>query len=207
MNSVTEPSKPPSRISREDVVIALLIAAFAFSVRYLDHRDFANEQFITLVQAQAWLAGNWPVRDYTQYGSILSDGLSALAQRLFGPSPLSELLLCAGAFAVAAGITFWVTTRITGRRTLGVFAALLQIWSAPVLFSYPKLLIYPVLLALGLAYARRQTRTRLILLAGWAVVAFLIRQDQGVYCVIAGFVLVASVNRAAGRAVTIERAT
>src|SRR5436190_9668959 len=187
MSSFTKLSEPPSRIS---AVITFFVAALAFSLRYLDHHDFANEQFITLSQAEAWLAGNWPIRDYTQYGSILSDGLSALAQRLFGPSPLSELLLCAGAFAVAAGVTFRVTTHITGRRALGVFAALLQMWAAPVLFSYPKLLIYPVFLAVGLAYARRPTGPRLLLLAGWAATAFLIRQDHGVYTFIAGIVLV-----------------
>ena len=191
-----------------DAILAVLVAAFGFSFRYLDHRDFANEQFITLSQAQAWLAGDWPVRDYTQYGSILSDAMSAIAQKLFGPTPLSELLLCTGAFAVAAAVTFWVTTRITGRRSLGVFAALLQIWAAPVLFSYPKLFIYPMLLALGLAYTRRQTRLRLILLAGWASTGFLIRQDHGIYAFIAGFVLVVSVHHmeGGGRKVIAQRA-
>ena len=189
-----------------DVFLAVLVAGFGFTVRYLDHRDFANEQFITLSQAQAWLAGNWPIRDYTQYGSILTDGMSALAQMLFGAAPLSELILCVGALAVAAAITFWVTTRITGFRLLGAFAALLQIWAAPVLFAYPKLAIYPVLLALSLLYVRRQTRFRLILLAAWSATAFLIRQDHGVYAFIAGALLVASVHYSQERAMAIRTA-
>lgn len=181
-----------------DAAIAALIGAFAFCFRLLAHSDFANEQFIVLSQAQAWLAGDWPIRDYTQPGLIMSDGLSALAQALLGPTLLSELVLGIGALAVASAVTYVVTARVTGRRWLGVVAALLQICAHPVLFSYPKLLIYPVLLALSLAYARVQTWPRLLLLAGWSAFAFLVRQDHGVYAFLAGLVLMVSVHHADG---------
>ena len=189
-----------------DVILALLVAALGFSFRYLDHADFANEQFIHLARSQAWLAGDWPIRDYTEPGAMLTSGISAVAQALLGPTLLSELLLSISALSVAAAVTAWVTTQLTGRRALGVFAALLQIGAAPVLFAYPKLLIYPVVLALGIAYARLQTRPRLILLAGWTAIAFLIRQDHGVYAFVTGLVLVGSVHHEEGLRATVHRA-
>lgn len=191
---------------RRDVALSLLVAALAFGLRYLDHRDFANEHFIFLSEAQAWLAGDWPIRDFTEPGMILTIGVSAASQALFGQTLLPELVLSIAAFAMAAAVTYWVTTLVSGRRALGVFAALIQIWIGPVLFAYPKLLIYPVLLALCLAYSRTPTRPRLALLAGWVAATFLIRHDQGLYASIAGVIVIASVHQADGLRVALGRA-
>jgi|RhiMethySRZTD1v2_1073278.scaffolds.fasta_scaffold00163_46 hypothetical protein len=169
------------RATRLDAVIAVAIGALGCAYRFLAHTAFNNDQFVHLARAQAWLAGDWPIRDYEEPGAILTVGVSAAAQALFGQSLLPELLLSVGALGVAAALTCWLVIRLTGSRALGVLAAILQLAIFPRLYAYPKILLYPVGIILLHRYSVSPTRARLAAAAAWVAVSFLLRQDHGVY--------------------------
>lgn len=177
-----------------DVIVASLIGLLGASYRFLAHTSFTNDQFVHLAKAQAWLAGDWPLRDYTEVGAILTIGVSAAAQAIFGQTLLPELLLSVGALGVGAAMTYWVTTRLTGYRILGVLAALLQILVLPRLYGYPKILLYPVLLLCLHRYADNPTLINLFLSSAWVSIAFLFRQDHGLYAAFAAGLTLLSVH-------------
>lgn len=200
----TEAERPSRRFPSLDLSVALLVGLLAFAYRYLTHTNFNNDHFAHLSRSQAWLAGDWPIRDYTDPGSLLLIGFSAGAQLLLGRHLLSELLLTIGGLAVAAGATSWVTTRLTGSRALGVLAAVLQVAAEPQLFGYPKFLIYPILLILCLRYVQRPTVSRMVPVAMWVALAGLIRHDHGVYTSIGALIAVVSAHRPQGIASTVR---
>jgi hypothetical protein len=182
-----------SRVARVDpVIVGAALVGCAY--RYLSHIGFDNDHFAYLARAQAWLAGDWPVRDYTEPGTLLTVGLSALTQAVFSETLLVELTLCALALGASAAVTCWVTTRLTGSRPIGAFAALLQILVLPRLYAYPKMLVYPVLLLLADRYVRLPTAGRLRALAAWAAIAFLFRHDHGAYAAAGSLALVSFVH-------------
>jgi len=201
----TETGRPRERLT--DVAIAVLVGCLAFVYRYLVHTNFNNDHFAHLSRSQAWLAGDWPIRDYTDPGSLLLIGFSAGAQLLLGRTLLSELLLTIGALAVAAAATSWVTSRLTGSRALGLLAALLQLAAEPQLFGYPKFLIYPILLILCLRYVQRPTVSRMVPVAVWVALAALIRHDHGVYTSIGASIAVASAHWSRGIVSMVGRVT
>ena len=133
---------------RFDAIAAITVGVIGCTYRFLAHTSFNNDQFVHLARAQAWLAGDWPIRDYEEPGAILTVGLSAAAQALFGRTLLPELLLSIAALGIGAGVTCWLVIRLTGSRALGIFAAALQIAIGPRLYAYPKILLYPVALVL-----------------------------------------------------------
>jgi hypothetical protein len=166
---------------RLDAIAATLVGLVGFAYRFLAHTSFNNDQFVHLAKAQAWLAGDWPLRDFTDVGAFLTIGTSALAQVILGQSLLPELLLSVAALGAGAAVTCWVTTRLTGSRTLGIMAAILQIVVLPRLYSYPKMLLYPVLLLCLHRYADSPSLNRLFIASLWVAIAFLFRHDHGVY--------------------------
>jgi len=192
-----QPSKARQLFSAT-ATVPVLVGLLAFAYRYLGHTNFNNDHFAHLSRSQAWLAGDWPIRDYTDPGSLLLIGFSAGAQLLLGRNLLSELLLTIGGLAVAAAATTWVTRRLTGSHALSVLAGVLQIAAKPQLFGYPKFLIYPILLIFCLRYLQRPIVSRLIPLAMWVALAALIRHDHGVYTSIGALIAVASAHRAGG---------
>ena len=116
---------------RLDALVAVVVGVLGCAYRFLAHTSFSNDQFVHLARAQAWLAGDWPIRDYTEPGAILTVGISAAAQALFGQSLLPELLLSVAALGTGAAITYWVVIRLTSNRALGILAAALQIVIVP----------------------------------------------------------------------------
>jgi hypothetical protein len=166
---------------RVEAIAAIAAGVAGCAYRFLAHTSFNNDQFVHLARAQAWLAGDWPIRDYEEPGAILTVGFSAAAQALFGQTLLPELLLSVAALGIGAGVTCWLVIRLTGSRALGILAAVLQIAIAPRLYAYPKILLYPVGLVLLHRYIVSPTRARLAIAAAWVALSFLIRQDHGVY--------------------------
>jgi hypothetical protein len=185
----------------------VLVGLAGAGYRFLAHTSFTNDQFIHLAKSQAWLAGDWPIRDYTDAGAVLTVGASALVQALFGQSLLPELLLSVGALGIAAAVTCWFTARLTGSLLLGVMAALLQIVVLPRLYGYPKMLFYPVLLALLYRYADKPTFGRLLTSTLWVVAAFLFRQDHGVYTAFAAAFTIVLVHAREGAGAVVRRLT
>jgi len=156
-------------------------AGISLLYHYAAHNGFSNDHFIHLARAQAMLAGDWPIRDYAEEGVPLTVLLSVGAQRVLGETPWAELVLTTGAMGLAAGVTCWLTAVLTRSALAGVGAALLQALARPRLYSYPKIILYPVLVLLAWRYLDRPGRGRLAALAGFTVVAFLMRHDHGVY--------------------------
>src|SRR5207344_907452 len=74
--------------------------------------------------------------------------------------------------------------RLSGSIALGLVAGALQVLVFPLLYGFPKILIYPVLFLIGWGYLRRPSLGRLAGLGAWTVFAFLLRHDHGVYSAI-----------------------
>jgi hypothetical protein len=161
-------------------VVAVAVALIAFGFRFINVRDLSNDHYMHLAWAQQVLLGQVPGRDFVDPGMPLMYALSALVQWM-SPGPFSEATLSCVLLAVAAGVTFVVTTDLTGSIVVALLAALFEIALYPRLYSYPKILVPAVALMLIQQYVRRPSRRGLVLLATWTAVAVLLRHDLGVY--------------------------
>jgi hypothetical protein len=166
---------------RSLLAASIVVALLAFGYRCTSLNGFSNDHFVHLARAQAMLAGDLPIRDYTEEGVPLTVLLSAGAQLVFGQSLFAELVLVVTSLSVAAGVTCWLASRVTGSLLLGMGAALLQVLVYPRLYSHPKILLYSVFLLIAWWYLTAPGRRRLGVLALWTAVSFLIRHDHGVY--------------------------
>lgn len=189
------PARRPSLL-----VASFLVAIVAFSFRFTSVSGFSNDHFVHLARAQAMLAGDLPIRDYTEEGVPLTVLLSAAAQLVFGRSLFAEALLVVTSLSVAAGVTCWLTSRVTGSRLLGVSAALLQVLVYPRSYSHPKMLLYSVFLLCAWWYLNTANRRRHVIPALWTAFAFLVRHDHGVYIGLASASLIAAAHWQEGAA-------
>jgi len=160
--------------------LALVIAAGTFAFRYLSFREFGNDHFIHLTQAQQITKGSLPVRDYVERGIPLMAVTSAAAQVGLGDGLRAEVLLVAGAYALAAGLTFVVAAAVSQSWLLAFLVSLPPILIYPVGYAYPKLLIYAAWFLAVWAYGAKPTRPRAFALAAVIGAAFLFRHDHGV---------------------------
>lgn len=155
------------------VLSALLTAAFRFLAL-----TFGNDHFTHLISAQQMLmAGEWPTRDFIDLGRPLQIVASAVTQRLFGDTLLTEAVLVCAAFGLASAATAAVVFATTGSVLAASAAVLVETAAFPRTYGYPK----PLALAGGLAliayFVRRPTRGREALMAAGTAVAFLFRHD------------------------------
>lgn len=166
------------------VAVSLVAAAGAFAFRFLAFRGLPNDQYMQLAWAQQVLYGALPGRDFWEPGMPLAIALSAAAQAWM-PGPFSEGVLSIAALAIAAGVTCYVVTSASRSFVAGLAAAALQIALFPRLYSYPKVLVPVVAVFLLHLYVQRRSTARLVALAAWAVVGFLLRHDLGVMAAVA----------------------
>jgi hypothetical protein len=160
--------------------LALVIALGTFAFRYLSFREFGNDHFVHLAQAQQIVKGSLPVRDYVERGIPLMAAASAAAQFGMGEGLRAEVLLVGAAYAVAAGITLLLATTVSQSLLIGLLASLPPIVIFPVSYAYPKLLIYALWFAAVLAYGAKPTWPRTVGMAAVIAVAFLFRHDHGI---------------------------
>jgi hypothetical protein len=190
---------------RSALIIASIIVAIATFLYRFTSLGFGNDHFVHLARAQAMLAGDLPIRDYTEEGVPLTVLLSAAAQLVFGQSLLAEAVLTSLSFAAAAGVTCWLTSRVTGSLLLGTGAAILQVLAYPRSYSHPKMLVYPVFLLIAWWYLNAPGRRRVAVLAAWTAISFLIRHDHGVYIGLATAATIAVAHWRDGVAPVIRR--
>ena len=171
------------------VAVAAAVTWLAFAFRF-QAPVFHNDHFEHLSMARQVLFGELPGRDFFDPGRPLTVLLSAGGQALFGHSLFGEALLTIGALALGAGIVFWLASGISRSITAGLLAALLVIVISPRLYSYPKIIVFAVLLLAVWWYAKRPSTHRAALLGALTVFALLMRHDFGVY---AGIVCLATV--------------
>lgn len=177
----TEPRHLP-RHAPEGALAAGMAIAFvlAFLLRFLIV-TFSNDHFTHLSRAQQILFGEWPIRDFFDPGQFLHYYASAAAQLVFGHTLFGEALLTIGAIALGAALTYGVSARLSGSRTIGACAALLSVLTLPRLYNYPKVVLYIAAVWLAWWYAQAPSRPRVGVLAAFAMLAFLFRYDHGIY--------------------------
>src|SRR5688572_18784153 len=166
-----------------------LVALFGLTAHFRFNglsSGFPNDQFIHLANAQQMLFGEWPTRDFLDAGMPMMYAASALAQRSLGNTLFAEAVLVAIALGLAAVLTAAAVRELTGSRTLGLLAAVLEVAIVPRAYSYPKILTYAAGFLLLQRYVSRPTTPRLVALAAGVVVAFLFRHDHGIYLGVAG---------------------
>jgi hypothetical protein len=172
---------PPFRLPLGAGVVAAGACLVTTVVRFLAQVGFPNDHFLYLAPAQQMLYGEWPSRDFVDPGTPLMYVASAAAQLLVTPPLLAEAWLVSAAFGVAAALTLLAAFRVSGRLSMAVLVATVEVALFPRSYHYPKLLVYAAAVLALLAYVDAPTRRRAALLAGCVVVAFLFRHDHGVY--------------------------
>jgi hypothetical protein len=173
-----------------EAFVAIIVAGLVASFRFLSLTGFPDDHYVHLAGAQQMRDGEWPSRDFVDLGAPLTYGTSAAAQAVFGDGQLTEAVLMAAAFGVAAAITLRAGVALTGSIVLSLAAVLIEVLIFPRTYSYPKMVIYATGALAVMWYAARPSRARVVALAAFAVGAFLIRHDHGVYIGVAALVAV-----------------
>jgi len=172
------------RVHAPGVVIALLAGLHKVVIASLP----INDDFMHRAYAQQLLAGEWPARDFFDYGMGLMYTVSALGQMLLGYRLLSEAVITGTAAALSTFLVYTLVRKSTDSVLAAVVAALLVLVATPRSYAYPKLIIYAVTATLWWRYVWEPRRGLAIALGIWVALAFFFRHDHGVY-VAAGVVL------------------
>src|SRR5262245_6869222 len=178
---------------------ALPIGLLAFAFRFLTLSPLENDHFVMLARAQQVLFGDWPVRNFEDPGQPLFYLLTSALASIFGHVLATNVVLCIALQAVAAACTFGLPRRASYSTAVGVAAALLVIVSSPRLYNTTKVIVPVVTILLQWRYADAPRRGRLLALAAWTAVAFLLRHDYVVYVVASTFVLFAVLHQSLPR--------
>jgi len=174
---------------------ALPIGLLAFAFRFLTLSSIENDHFVMLARAQQVLFGDWPIRNFEDPGQPLFYLLTSALAAVFGHVLAINVLLCITLQAIAASCTYVLARRASNSTAVGVAAAILVIVSSPRLYNTTKVVVPVVAILLQWWYAEAPRRGRLLVLAGWTAIAFLLRHDYVVYIVASTFVLVAVLHR------------
>ena len=116
---------------------------------------------------------------------------SAAAQLGLGEGLRAEVLLVAGAYAVAAALTLFIATQVSQSLLIGFLVSLAPVLIFPVSYAYPKLLLYALWFVAAFHYGAKPTWPGTIGLAAVIAVAFLFRHDHGVVLALASVPVVA----------------
>ena len=163
---------------------AWLIGALALAVLVLtaDYQIYDNN-FYSLSEATALLAGEHPYRDFYEWGVPLQAFLSAAMQYLVGYRLLSEFLLQWTFIVAAVVIAFHLSVRLSRNVSASVVMMLpviLDLAASPT-YQYTKLFIYPCSILLAWRYMERPGPARSAALGLITAIAFFFRHDHGIY--------------------------
>jgi hypothetical protein len=186
-------------------VACIVVFALTVSLRFLATVSYSNDEYVSLAGAQQILFGEWPTRDFLDTGAPLMYVAAAAAQRVFGPHLFAETMLTTGAFGLAAALTLLAVKRLSGSLAIGVGAAMLEIAFFPRGYAYPKVLLYAALPLIMWWYQRRPASwARMLALAAFVQLGFLLRHDHGLFLGVTAAVAVALGAGAPGSNVTRE---
>ena len=150
--------------------------------RFLATASFPNDEHEYLAGAQQiLLAGEWPTRDFFDPGRPLMYAASAAAQVLFGHTLFAEAVLTSVAFGVAAALVLIAAHRLSASLIVAVMATVLCVALFPRPYAYPKVLLYAAGPLVMWAWVARPSLGRMIWMAAFVAVSFLLRHDHGVY--------------------------
>jgi len=157
----------------------VLLGVATFAYRYLSFTGFINDHFVHLAAAQQIVLGALPVRDFIERGLPLTEFVSAAGQLVLGEGLLSEAIIIAAGFAVAAACTMLAVYAISRSLFLAGALTAASVLIYPVSYGYPKLLPYAAAIAAAAAYASRPRAWVAALLGAVAGIGFLFRHDHG----------------------------
>ena len=169
--------------------MALVVGAAAFVVRYALTGAIENDHFVTFARAIQVLYHDWPVRDFEDPGFPLSYLLSTAVAAVFGPSLFVNVLLCILLLAVTSAVTYVLVFRATQSQIAAIIASAFTVAVAPRLYNATKVIVPVVAIWLAWRYADNPRSRRLVALALWTAVAFLLRHDYLVYVASGNIVL------------------
>lgn len=187
------------RHRRSSIWLALLVGLFAFVYRFNalggSLGGFDNDHFGQLVRVVHVADGELPLRDFADaelraLWPPLTYETSAAGQLLFGRSLRSEALVTIGLLALGAASMFWVAADVAGIVWPAALVALLGVALSPNLYNYPKIVTYAFAVIAMVAYARRPSVARLLLLAVIVVIGTLFRHDHGVFLGLSSIVVI-----------------
>src|SRR4030095_15043264 len=139
------------------------------------------------------------IRNFEDPGQPLFYLLTSAVAAVFGHVLASNVVLCITLQAIAASCTYVLARRASNSTAVGVAAAILVIVSSPRLYNTTKVIVPVVKIVLQWWHAEAPRRGRLLALAGWTAIAFLLRHDYVVYIVASTFVLLAVLHRSRPR--------
>jgi len=177
-------------------IAALLVAFAAFASGYLTTGAIENDHFVMLARAFQVLYGDWPVRDFVDPGQPLAYLVSTAAAALFGETLLVNVVLSLFFFAATVAVVYLLARRTTGSAIAALVAAALVVVFYPRLYNTTKIVVPVVAIALAWQYGDRPGPWRLVLLAAWTAVAFLMRHDYALYVGVANVALLAVTHAA-----------
>jgi hypothetical protein len=169
--------------------MAVVVGSVAFAVRYALTGAIENDHFVIFARAVQVLYGDWPVRDFEDPGFPLSYLLSTAVATLFGPSLLVNVLLCILLLAVTSAVTYLLVFRATESQTAAIVAAAFTVAVSPRLYNATKVIVPVVAIWLAWRYADNPRTRRLVAVAIWSAVAFLLRHDYLIYVALGNIVL------------------
>ena len=178
---------------------ALPIGLLAFAFRFLTLSPIENDHFVMLARAQQVLFGAWPIRDFEDPGQPLFYLLTSALASIFGHVLATNVVLCIALQAIAASCAYVLARRASNSTAVGIAAAVMAIISSPRLYNTTKVIVPIVAILLQWRYADVPRRARLVTLAGWTAVAFLLRHDYAVYVIASTLVLLAVLHRSQPR--------
>jgi hypothetical protein len=161
-----------------------MIALLAALHKMLYASVLVNDDFMHRAYALQLLAGDWPIRDFFDYGMVLMYVTSALAQMVFGYRLLAEAIVIGLVVAVSTFLVFDLVRRLTASTAAASLSAVLFVVAMPRGYGYPKLIVYAVAAVLWWRYVWKPAPSRAVALGVWTAIAFYWRPDHGAYVAI-----------------------
>jgi hypothetical protein len=181
------------------IAAAVVLASVVASVRFLSVAGLSNDHYMHFAEGQQISFGEWPSRDFVDFGMPLMTTLSALPFILVPDAPLfGEAVLVSLMFALAAVLTLFAAHRLTGSWWIALLVVALEVAIFPRTYSYPKVLAYAAGFLAMWRYVERPSPGRLVQLSLVVIGSFLLRYDHGIYLGVGAIVTVASMSYAAG---------
>jgi hypothetical protein len=162
-------------------MLAVVIAVIAALHKILYASVLVNDDFMHRAYALQLLGGEWPIRDFFDYGMVGMYLASAMAQMLFGYRLLAEALVIGLMVGVSSFLVFELVRWLTASSAAALVSATLFLFAMPRGYGYPKLIVYAVAAILWWRYVLKPAPARAVALGAWAAVAFYCRPDHGAY--------------------------
>src|SRR5688572_8044448 len=163
---------------------AWLVALLSLGVLILtaEYQIYDNN-FYTLSEATAILAGEHPFRDFFEWGVPLQAYLSAAAQWVSGGRLIGEFALQWSFITAGVVLSFHLAVRLS-RSVIVALAAMIPavlLLAASPTYQYTKVFIYPCAVVVACRYLEQPTFRRSALMGVVVATAFLFRHDHGIY--------------------------